>query len=110
MILTALKSRWEGLEDMGDRVTRLLAPMMRGPSHLEKKLCLMMACLMILSAGCTTTRVEPALSWPEKPNVKFFECGPENAFYCLTKDDANELDRWFLKLQYFKEARERILK
>jgi hypothetical protein len=62
--------------------------------------------VVVVLAGCTTTKVEPALDWPEKPALHW-TCDLQACSLPLA--DANALERWFIKLQYFKEARDRVL-
>lgn len=65
------------------------------------------ACFLLF--GCVHVAYEPGLPLPERPELRFFRCGPENVWVCLTEADANAWLRYTLKLNEFEAARARLL-
>ena len=60
----------------------------------------------LLLAGCVNVQVIPtSLPLPEQPELTFKSCPPD---ICLSEEDANKLDKYFQKLDAFRDAWQRL--
>jgi hypothetical protein len=76
---------------------------------LASAIILLLAALFLLT-GCVHVVTEPALPLPERPDIRFFRCGLQDMWVCLTEADANALLRYVQKLNEWERARAELLR
>ena len=64
--------------------------------------------VVLFLCGCVHVVSEPALPFPERPEITFIRCVP--VMVCLTEADANKLLKYTQQLDEFQQERERLLK